>query len=55
MVGDTLSRDPFVIRSMLLKLRFQVNSNPTLSASSQIAAKHAGSVSLLLFLSGSCY
>ena len=32
-----------------------VGSNPTLSASFQIAAKHAGSVSLLLFLIGSCY
>jgi len=32
-----------------------VGSNPTLSASFQITAKHAGSASLLLFLSGSCY
>ena len=32
-----------------------VGSNPTLSASFQITAKHAGSVSLLLFLPGSCY
>jgi hypothetical protein len=32
-----------------------VGSNPTLSAILQIAAKDAGSASLLLFLSGSCY
>ena len=47
--------DLTAISFLCRKIREMANENPTLSASFQIAAKHAGSVSLLLFLIGSCY
>ena len=45
---------PFAPPNLLISLE-SLGSNPTLSAILLITNEYAGSVSLLLFLTGSCY